>query len=271
MILLLPMAMSADPFELAQEGWACGYYGYWYSCTNPHGEYLGRDAIVTLWFCEGAAAVSRDVPVCAIVRRFEGFVEDEVLAVAAEWWGASGTRRYDSTEYRDHTLQEGRHRKKDVRLITASPVLADYDRNHQTDTPFSAELWVSRDDWLSRGYPHVSPPSDPSAKVAVLYNERTRKHAELSPGMTALLEAYDEALRAERRRKVEVTSYVWAMTTQGYTLTDDEIDALGHYVYYGVWPEPSLPTAVCNDGWISYSEHNEGTCAQHGGVHTWVE
>lgn len=32
----------------------------------------------------------------------------------------------------------------------------------------------------------------------------------------------------------------------------------------------SGPTAVCNDGTYSYSEHASGTCSWHGGVRTWV-
>lgn len=35
-------------------------------------------------------------------------------------------------------------------------------------------------------------------------------------------------------------------------------------------PDSTLPappiTAICRDGWISYSQHRRGTCAGHGGV-----
>jgi hypothetical protein len=41
-------------------------------------------------------------------------------------------------------------------------------------------------------------------------------------------------------------------------------------------PEPSNnsntsgATAVCRDGWISYSAHRRGTCSHHGGVDYWI-
>ena len=39
-------------------------------------------------------------------------------------------------------------------------------------------------------------------------------------------------------------------------------------------PQPSPPdgqvTAICNDGWLSYSKHRSGTCSHHGGVKEWV-
>jgi hypothetical protein len=34
-------------------------------------------------------------------------------------------------------------------------------------------------------------------------------------------------------------------------------------------PPLSVPTAYCNDGTISYSENNSGTCSSHGGVRLW--
>lgn len=30
------------------------------------------------------------------------------------------------------------------------------------------------------------------------------------------------------------------------------------------------PTAVCNDGQLSYSHNDRGTCSHHGGVDYWV-
>ncbi|MFZ2193738.1 MAG: DUF3761 domain-containing protein [Candidatus Moraniibacteriota bacterium] len=37
-----------------------------------------------------------------------------------------------------------------------------------------------------------------------------------------------------------------------------------------VFPLPlRVPTAYCNDGIISYSENNSGTCSSHGGVRLW--
>ena len=30
-------------------------------------------------------------------------------------------------------------------------------------------------------------------------------------------------------------------------------------------------TAICNDGWISYSAHRRGTCSHHGGVRVWLK
>lgn len=35
-------------------------------------------------------------------------------------------------------------------------------------------------------------------------------------------------------------------------------------------PENTTPTAVCVDGWVSYSAHHPGTCSHHGGVDYWV-
>ena len=35
-------------------------------------------------------------------------------------------------------------------------------------------------------------------------------------------------------------------------------------------PAVAGPTAVCMDGWVSYSQHRQGTCSHHGGVAYWV-
>lgn len=41
-------------------------------------------------------------------------------------------------------------------------------------------------------------------------------------------------------------------------------------------PRPPTPddsggaTAICNDGWLSYSQHRRGTCSHHGGVREWL-
>ena len=35
-------------------------------------------------------------------------------------------------------------------------------------------------------------------------------------------------------------------------------------------PPPDGPTAICNDGWVSYSQHRRGTCSHHGGVREWL-
>lgn len=35
-------------------------------------------------------------------------------------------------------------------------------------------------------------------------------------------------------------------------------------------PQSTTPTAVCVDGWVSYSLHRRGTCSHHGGVDHWV-
>ncbi|MHB8629197.1 MAG: DUF3761 domain-containing protein [Aggregatilineales bacterium] len=32
---------------------------------------------------------------------------------------------------------------------------------------------------------------------------------------------------------------------------------------------PSGATALCKDGWVSYSQHRQGTCSHHKGVRTW--
>ena len=37
------------------------------------------------------------------------------------------------------------------------------------------------------------------------------------------------------------------------------------HVYHG----PHGGTAECNDGTISYSQHDQGTCSYHGGVYAW--
>jgi hypothetical protein len=34
---------------------------------------------------------------------------------------------------------------------------------------------------------------------------------------------------------------------------------------------PIGPTALCNDGTLSYSEHSSGTCSKHGGVEVWYK
>ncbi|MCX7357775.1 MAG: DUF3761 domain-containing protein [Alphaproteobacteria bacterium] len=34
--------------------------------------------------------------------------------------------------------------------------------------------------------------------------------------------------------------------------------------------EPVPVTAMCRDGWYSYSPQQRGTCAGHGGVREWV-
>jgi hypothetical protein len=31
------------------------------------------------------------------------------------------------------------------------------------------------------------------------------------------------------------------------------------------------PTAMCNDGTVSYSQHHQGTCSHHGGVAVWYK
>lgn len=31
-----------------------------------------------------------------------------------------------------------------------------------------------------------------------------------------------------------------------------------------------IVTAICNDGWESYSQTANGTCARHGGVRIWI-
>jgi hypothetical protein len=33
---------------------------------------------------------------------------------------------------------------------------------------------------------------------------------------------------------------------------------------------PDVATAICKDRWISYSEHDQGTCAWHQGVAQWI-
>lgn len=33
---------------------------------------------------------------------------------------------------------------------------------------------------------------------------------------------------------------------------------------------PANATALCQDGWISYSAHQSGTCSHHGGIAQWV-
>ena len=35
-------------------------------------------------------------------------------------------------------------------------------------------------------------------------------------------------------------------------------------------PQPGQPTAICNDGTLSYSQHRRGTCSHHGGVREWL-
>lgn len=40
--------------------------------------------------------------------------------------------------------------------------------------------------------------------------------------------------------------------------------------YYDTCPECYGATAICNDGWISYSQNHRGTCSHHGGVQTWL-
>lgn len=34
--------------------------------------------------------------------------------------------------------------------------------------------------------------------------------------------------------------------------------------------QQASPTAICADGWQSYSSHHQGTCSSHGGVSTWT-
>ena len=36
------------------------------------------------------------------------------------------------------------------------------------------------------------------------------------------------------------------------------------------YPQAATPTAVCVDGWTSYSLHHQGTCSHHGGVDYWL-
>lgn len=33
---------------------------------------------------------------------------------------------------------------------------------------------------------------------------------------------------------------------------------------------PADATAICADGWVSYSAHRQGTCSHHGGVARWL-
>ncbi len=35
-------------------------------------------------------------------------------------------------------------------------------------------------------------------------------------------------------------------------------------------PPAGSPTAICNDGTLSYSQHRSGTCSHHGGVRVWL-
>ena len=45
---------------------------------------------------------------------------------------------------------------------------------------------------------------------------------------------------------------------------------LNKLAYWAALEEPCRqPTALCNDGWISYSHSRSGTCSWHGGVAVW--
>jgi TPR repeat protein len=35
-------------------------------------------------------------------------------------------------------------------------------------------------------------------------------------------------------------------------------------------PTDSIPTAICKDGYTSFSQHDDGTCSDHGGVEQWI-
>ncbi len=36
-----------------------------------------------------------------------------------------------------------------------------------------------------------------------------------------------------------------------------------------MWIDPEI-TAICRDGWVSYSQHQRGTCSHHHGIRTRV-
>ena len=45
-------------------------------------------------------------------------------------------------------------------------------------------------------------------------------------------------------------------------------DGLSHYPVE--WREEIPITAICRDGWFSYTKSRRGACGGHGGVHEWV-
>ena len=47
-----------------------------------------------------------------------------------------------------------------------------------------------------------------------------------------------------------------------------EPDSFSRHIPYHEQKEPS---AVCEDGTLSYSIHDQGTCSWHGGVDTWLD
>lgn len=81
-----------------------------------------------------------------------------------------------------------------------------------------------------------------------------------SPTVTTIISPLDKT----------ITSGTYVLPTYTYP---GYVNSDGNYIpspsYTGGTVDGYSPTAICNDGTYSYSQHTSGTCSSHGGVSSW--
>jgi len=74
-----------------------------------------------------------------------------------------------------------------------------------------------------------------------------------------------EAEKRRNRRRIRITAAVIVVGVLGGV-----VEVVSRHERQAIEPDPAA-TAVCRDGSYSFSSHRQGTCAQHGGVRTWLK
>jgi hypothetical protein len=109
---------------------------------------------------------------------------------------------------------------------------------------------------------------------AVPFQSITQKDPSLESGQSTIITqgvngmkiitykiTYTDSVETSKQKTSEI------ITTQPIT----QVTKIGTYITPKP-PSPSGPagaTALCVDGWISYAEHHQGACSEHGGVNIW--
>lgn len=104
-----------------------------------------------------------------------------------------------------------------------------------------------------------------SGRGACSHHGGVEKHRTARKSTTKRAESRDRHAREDDRVRIPRRTREIDVQPRERRRDPNWIDELKHS------HESNQPTAMCNDGEVSYSQHHQGACSDHGGVARWLD